>query len=272
MDPQRSGLIAGATSLGAALRMLRSHSELWIWCALPFLVNVAMFALAIVVFLHYWDPLSASVEQLLPTTQPETWYHWLWQGPLRVLAWLVKWILVMFFGLAVYFLFTLVGGVLAAPFLDVLSRRVERLRTSRVSEPVSAGFVSELRGALRAVLEEGKRMLFFVSGQLVFLLIGWVPGLQPLAVLGALLFSVLFMPLDYTGYLLDRRRVRFRTRRSWIWRHRRAMLGFGAAALGTFLVPGLNFVCLPWLVTAGTLLALDLGVPPSDDPLTSASA
>jgi hypothetical protein len=39
------------------------------------------------------------------------------------------------------------------------------------------------------------------------------------------------------------------------------MLGFGAAALGTFLVPGLNFLCLPWLVTAGPLLALDVRVP-----------
>ena len=77
----------------------------------------------------------------------------------------------------------------------------------------------------------------------------------------ALLFTMLFLPLDYTGYLLDRRDVPFCTRRGWVWRHRRAMLGFGAAALGTFLVPGLNFLCLPWLVTAGTLLALDVRVP-----------
>ena len=84
---------------------------------------------------------------------------------------------------------------------------------------------------------------------------------QPLALAGALLFTMLFLPLDYTGYLLDRREIPFRTRRGWVWRHRRAMLGFGAAALGTFLVPGLNFLCLPWLVTAGTLLALDVRVP-----------
>ncbi len=70
-----------------------------------------------------------------------------------------------------------------------------------------------------------------------------------------------FAPLHYTGYLLDRRGIPFRERRRWLWQHRRAALGFGAAALSSFLIPGLNFVCLPWLVCAGTLLALELDAP-----------
>ena len=41
------------------------------------------------------------------------------------------------------------------------------------------------------------------------------------------------------------------------------MLGFGGSAFATFLVPGLNFLCLPWLVTSGTLLALEVGPPGS---------
>jgi uncharacterized protein involved in cysteine biosynthesis len=42
------------------------------------------------------------------------------------------------------------------------------------------------------------------------------------------------------------------------------MLGFGGVGLLTLLVPGLNFACLPWLVTAGTLLATDLESPATD--------
>ncbi len=45
------------------------------------------------------------------------------------------------------------------------------------------------------------------------------------------------------------------------------MGSFGGLALLSFAIPGLNFVCLPWLVTAGTLLALDVGPPsPAADP------
>ena len=261
MATHSRGFFAGAASLSAALRLLRSHSELWIWCALPLLVNLVALALAVAVAWNYLDPLSARLEALLPTADPSVWYAWLWVGPLRALAWLLKWILLVFFLIAIYFLFTLLGGVLASPFLDVLSQRVERLRTGAMLEEVQEGLRARLGGALRVVLEEGKRALFLLGGELVFVLIGWVPGLQPLALVGALLFALLFMPLEYTGFLLDRRGIPFRTRRRWLWRQRRVMLGFGATALGTFLVPGLNFLCLPWLVCAGTLLALDVGVP-----------
>jgi CysZ protein len=74
--------------------------------------------------------------------------------------------------------------------------------------------------------------------------------------------SAAFLALDYTSFALDRRGVTFREKRRWLWQHRSAMLGFGGVGLLTLLVPGLNFACLPWLVTAGTLLAVDLeGVP-----------
>jgi uncharacterized protein involved in cysteine biosynthesis len=46
--------------------------------------------------------------------------------------------------------------------------------------------------------------------------------------------------------------------------HRAPMLGFGAAAFGAFLVPGLNLVAMPLLVVSGTLLALRTPVPPPD--------
>ncbi len=266
MAARRSGFLAGAASLSTALRLLRSHSELWVWCALPALVNLAAFALAVSVFWSYWEPLSESAAALLPTADPEAWYDWLWAGPLRVLAWLLKWILMGLFGVVLYFLFTLLGGVAASPFLDVLSRRVERLRSGAVLEESQTGLRAALTGSLRVVIEEGRRTLFLLGGWLAFFLLGWVPGLQPLAFLGALLFAMFFAPLDYTGYLLDRRGIPFRERRRWLWQHRRAMLGFGATALGTFLVPGLNFLCLPWLVCAGTLLALDLGTPSPAEP------
>ena len=261
MAARRLGFFAGPASLRAALRLLRGHSELWIWCALPFLMNLAAFALALSVFGHYWAPLSQSAAELLPTADPSAWYAWLWVGPLRVIAWLLRWILMGLFGVALYFLFTLLGGVVASPFLDVLSRRVERLRSGAVLEESQIGLRGVLAGSLRVGLEEGRRTLFLLGGWLAFFLIGWVPGLQPIAFLGALLFSMFFAPLEYTGYLLDRRGIPFRERRRWLWQHRRATLGFGATALGSFLIPGLNFVCLPWLVSAGTLLALDLDAP-----------
>lgn len=262
-----TGLLAGAGALFTALRLLRARRELWLWCALPAALNVAVFAGAIAAFLAWgWEPVEAWLRGWLEVAAPSAWYGWIWVAPLRALSWLVRWLVLAVVAAAVYLSFTLVGGVLAAPFLDALSRRVERLQRGCLEDRQLPGLAAALRGTGRAVLEEGKRTAFFLCVELAILLVGLVPGLQLPAVAAAVGFAALFLPLDYTGYALDRRLVPFRARRRWVWQHRRAMMGFGGLALVSFLVPGLNFLCLPWLVTAGTILALELGPPTRHPP------
>jgi CysZ protein len=154
--------------------------------------------------------------------------------------------------------FAIVGGVLASPFLEALSVRVERIRTGAAAELHE----SVLQSAGRALREAAKRAGYVAVLYLGVFLVGLVPGLQPLATVAFAAVSAAFLALDYTSFALDRRGVTFREKRRWLWQHRSAMLGFGGVGLLTLLVPGLNFACLPWLVTAGTLLAVDLeGVP-----------
>jgi CysZ protein len=250
--------------------MLASERSLWIWCALPVVVNLVALVLGISLFLAYLlDPVSAAVSDWVAVADPERWYEWLWVAPLRLLAWLVRWLVVALFALLVYFVFVLLGGVLASPFLDVLSRRVEALRMGSVTDEAGAGVVGAVRASLRPIVDEARRVIFFLGIQAALFAIGLVPGLQLPAAGAWIVATSAFLPLDYAGYLLDRRGVGFRERRRWIWRHRAAMLAFGFAALGTFAVPLLNFLCLPWLVAAGTLLALELGPPVRDSTAPS---
>jgi CysZ protein len=67
---------------------------------------------------------------------------------------------------------------------------------------------------------------------------------------------MLFLPLEYASFAMDHRQLRFRQRRALLWQHRWLMLGFGAAAFLTLLIPLLNFICLPVLVVGGTLVIL----------------
>jgi CysZ protein len=247
------GIVSGVASIPTALRLLRTHRELWPLCLLPLALNLLFFGAAIALFAAMLDPAVASLRTTLEVADPETWYAWIWVGPLRVLAWLVRWLLLGALALCVYFCFTLIGSVIAAPFLDRLSDRVECLHAGRAVAAQSAG----LRGALAAIGSEAKRVAFFAAVQFGWLALGLVPGLQPVSAVGLLGSAALFLPLEYSGYLLDRRGISFAERRAWLWRNRVAMAGFGGAALGTFLIPGLNFFCLPLLVTAGTQLALE---------------
>ncbi len=255
MTPRRDGVLAGLGVLPAGLRLLREHRELWIWCALPALLTVALFGAAIAVFaLVLLEPLSGWLASALDVGAPGAWYAWLWVGPLRVLAWGVRWLLLLVGAVAVYALFTVVGSVLASPFLDALSSRVERIRTGEVG----ASPESFARAALRAVAFELRRAALFTALQLAILLLAVITGLAPVAAVVGVAVAAAFLALDYTAYPFDRRGVPFALRRRWFGRHRAALLAFGGGALLTFFVPGLNFLCLPWLVTSGTLLALEL--------------
>lgn len=251
--PERPGLVAGMVLLPRALQMLRRQRRLWPWCVLPFCLNLLAFAAAIVLLSSQFGVISDPISEWLSPRDPAAWYEWAWIGPLRLLAGLVRWFLLALLAVLVYFTFTLVGGVLASPFLDLLSRRVEEIATG--AEPPDPG----LAATFRIAFEELKRALFFLGVEAAILAMGLVPGLQLLAGAASIGFAVLFLPLNYAGYALDRRQLSFAARRAWIKRRPSLVAGFGGAAFVTFLIPGLNFLCLPWLVTAGTLLVLEAG-------------
>lgn len=240
--------------------MLRHERALWPWALVPFLLNLAAFGLATWLFVSYLGDLAGPLEHVLLVPEPSHWWGYLWAAPLWLLAWLVKFLLIAGFALAIYFGFTLLGGVIAAPFLDVLSERVETLARGRRLE-LESGARASLRRAVRSILAEAGRVTFFLVLQALLLAIGLVPGLQPFAAAASLALAALSMPLIYTGFALDRREVSFARRRRWILGHPLEMLSFGGFALALYAIPGLSFLCLPWLVTAGTLLVVELGTP-----------
>jgi uncharacterized protein involved in cysteine biosynthesis len=132
--------------------------------------------------------------------------------------------------------------------------------TGGVIEHADGGVGAMAREAGRAVWEESKRTAAFLAAQLgvtIFFLV--VPGGQVVAPFALALVTMLFLPLDYASYALDRRRVRFRERRLWMRQRAPLLLGYGAGAFAVFLVPGLNVLAMPILVTGGTLLALRHG-------------
>ncbi len=105
-------------------------------------------------------------------------------------------------------------------------------------------------------------MLFFVSLALPLVAAGvLVPGAQLVTGPALVVITVFFLPLDYASYTLDRRRLPFAGKRRWLLAHKNVMVGFGLAAFLTFGIPGLNFLAMPVLVVAGTLLALRLEPP-----------
>jgi CysZ protein len=232
---------------------LRQHRTLWKWALFPALINLVVFAAAFSIFISMYPSLYNLSTSFIPPASPDAWYAWFWMAPLRLLAWLIGVLLIVASFAMLFLIFLLLGTVIASPFLDVLAQRVDDVMSGR---PAADNLT--LRHAVRsftvAAGAELKRLGFFVAVAMTLFLLGLIPLLSPFTVVAASLFTLLFLPLQYAGYAMDHRLMTFAQRRALIWKHRWLMLGFGAAASLTLLIPLLNFICLPILVVGATLL------------------
>jgi CysZ protein len=251
------GPVGGFRTLLQGLGMLVRERRLWLLASVP--VGFALVALVVasVLIFENASDLYTLLTGWLPLYQAGSWYTWIWIGPLKLIVASFGYLLFLLFSGFLLLLSLLVANVASAPFLDALSQRVERIELGEAFDFGEAGLAAIWGEARRSVAHEAQRLLFFVGVWGVIALGGVViPGGQLLAPPLLLVFTALFLPLDYAGYSLDRRHVSFAHRRSWVRANLAVMLGFGGGAVAISLVPVLNFLLLPSLVVAGTLLAL----------------
>jgi uncharacterized protein involved in cysteine biosynthesis len=223
----------------------------------PFVTSAATCTASLAAIIVYAAPLHAFVTSWMPMVHANSALSWLWVAPARALLGMLGLLLFVAASASAIVLAFLSASLLSAPFLDALSRRVEALTLGRVEVAGVGGFAGLLRDAARAAREELRRTAFFLALQGTIVVVGLVvPGGQLVAAPALVLVTMLFLPLSYAAYTLDRRGVPFATRRRWVVEHAPVMLGYGGTAFLAFLVPGLNFLFLPVLVSSGTLLAL----------------
>ena len=154
-----------------------ARHRLWSFFILPILVNLALAGVAAWLGVGYARQLfGAQLEGLAP--------------------WLV-WVVLPLLGLLVGVLFFIVGQpVLSAPFIDLLSEKVESISRGRVA---SLGL---LRSAWLAVLHGLLKVMLYLLALAVAFGLGALTGLG--GVLGAALYA-LFLAFDGFDYPLARR-------------------------------------------------------------------
>jgi CysZ protein len=238
-------------------RLLRRERSLWGPSVVPIGLSTLAIASAISMLTAYSSELYSWATLWMPALEAGEWYTWLWIGPAKAVFRVVG--VVLFTAIAGVCLLAafLVASVLASPFLDVLSYRVELIESGGVVDEASTGLLGSVSDVARSLREELRKTLFFLAVVGVLSVLGLlIPGAQLLTGPAIVGFAIFFLPLDYASYTLDRRRLTFQEKQHWLTSNKPAVLGFGVAAFLTCTVPGLNLLALPLLVVGGTLLAL----------------
>jgi uncharacterized protein involved in cysteine biosynthesis len=231
------GFWRGLTYPFRGVAFLARHRALWTYAAGAFLLNAVIFTAAAVAF---WALLPDLVDLLTPDRA------WTW----------VKTVVSIIVGLAAFLLalvlYTIVGNLVAGPFLDAMTERM--LGILGESLPPGRGWASAIG---RAIVNQLVKLVLFGGIQILLLVLLLTPvGFLHPPLAGFL--TVLFLALEFADYPLDARRVPVPSRLAWAFRHARPALGFGSACLALSFVPFLLYVLLPSAACGAVLLVRDI--------------
>jgi CysZ protein len=234
-----------------SIAYLAQHRSLWKWAALPAGVNLLLFCTAFAILLIYAPTLYGLMQFESLSTQTT----WMWSLLLNMLGATMGALLILLSGAILVVVFLLLSKIIASPFLDVLAQQVEYLHGENQAATFNLRYI--WRSFWIAIGAELKRTGFVMAVYTLLFLLGFIPVFAPFTALAGTLFTILFLPLQYTGYTMDHRLMTFRQRRRLIAQRPWLMFGFGIAAFLTIFIPLLNLICLPILVVGGTLLMME---------------
>lgn len=230
--------LAGAGYLLRGLRLI-NQPGLRPFVLIPLLVNIVIFSLLIWLGIDQFEGL---MDRFLPSE--EGWLAWL------------RWLLWPLFAIAlllvVFYTFTVIANLIAAPFNGLLAEKVELHLGGQLTEQ-SGGLKQLARDFLPSLLSEVRKMGYFLLRAVPLLLLFLIPGINIVAPFLWLAFSAWFLALEYGDYPMANHGLLFKDQRQRLKQARFTALAFGGGLTLLMMVPILNFVAMPAAVAGATL-------------------
>ncbi|WP_415882916.1 sulfate transporter CysZ [Neptuniibacter sp. QD34_54] len=207
----------------------------------PLLTNIVLFVTAIwLLFSNF----GAWVDSLIATFLPD----WEWLQFLHYVLWPVMALLVIVF---VYYGFSIVANIIAAPFNGFLSEKVEkRLRGDIVTDD---GWKEVIALIPRAIGRELSKLAYYLPRVLFLLVLSFIPVINLISPFLWILFGAWMMAIQYCDYPMDNNKVSFKNMKLMLKSDRLTSIGFGGLIQLGMLVPLLNLILMPAAVVGATI-------------------
>ena len=205
---------------------------------IPLIINIGLFTSAIYLLSQKMDEW---IQSLLPS-----WLSWL--------EWLIWPLFATTALLFVFYSFTLVANLIAAPFNSLLAARVEAYLSGQPVEHISTEKLWKL--VIRSITSEIHKLLYFIMWLIPLIILTLVPGINLVAPFAWLIFTTWSFSLEYIDYPLSNHGLLFKQVRLYNRQHRMRALGLGSGIFIITSVPVLNFLAMPVAVAGATKLTL----------------
>lgn len=225
--------LAGATYLVRGLRVL-GQPGIRRYVVAPLLINTGLFALGIYIAV---TTIAGFIDGLLPD-----WLAWL--------EWLLWPLLGLVFLVIVFFTFSVLANIVAAPFNSFLAAAIERQQTGR--QPQTD--ISVREEVVRTLSSEMSKLGYTMVRAVPLLLLMLIPGVNIIVTPVWLLFSAWMQSLQHVDYPMGNHAIVFADQRQLHAQRRWLSLGFGGAVTAATLIPVVNFIVMPAAVAGATLM------------------
>ncbi len=211
---------------------------------IPIAINTLLFSFAIWLGVTKFDQWFNS---MMPTWLPD----WL-------LAW-IMWLLWPLFTallmLIIFFSFSIIANILAAPFNGVLAEAVEIKLSGQ--PPATLSWKEIIKDAPSMLWNEFRKITYFLLWMIPLFIFSWIPVINIVAPALWVAFSSWILALEYHDYPMANHQLKFPQQRTLLKQKRGLALGFGLATLGATMIPFINFLVIPAAVAGATALYLD---------------
>jgi len=232
-------LIKGVGYLREGLRLMRTPG-LRRYVAVPLLVSIVLFSAAILAGIHWLEVLLGWLLGWLPQ-----WLDWLQY---------LLWPLFALTGvLLVFYTFSLLTNLVAAPFNGLLAEAVERHLDGRTMQD-AGGWKALLADIVPSLVSELRKLLYIGLRALPLALLFLIPPVNLAAPFLWALFSAWMLAMEYMDYPMGNHRLRFAEQRKRLRGRRLLGLGFGGASLLLTMIPVVNFLAMPASVAGATAM------------------
>jgi len=189
-------------------------------------------------------------------SQFEVFMNWLMPEFPEWLQW-AEWLLWVVFAvsalLILFFTFSLLANIVAAPFNGLLAEAVE-IHLSGERMDSAGGWQKMLRELLPTIIDELRKLLYLLAWSVPFLLLFLIPGINLIAPFAWLIFSAWMLTVEYADYPMGNHGLRSDEQKQRLGNKRLLSLGFGSAVTVATMIPVFNFLVMPAAVAGATAM------------------
>ena len=246
-----ASFIQGFSYLFRGLALLRQPG-IRRYVIIPLLLNIGIFGAGI------WYSYAWFQEWF------QEWFSWLNSFFLGWLQWIVIPILFGTLATAVFYSFSAVANLVAAPFNSLLAEQVEFYLTGRFPEEEAMGWGTLVTKTVPLLWNEIHKTLYALLWAIPFLLLFVIPFINIAAPFLWLAYSAWILAIQYLDFPMGNHTLTGKQIRQQARSARLLSLGFGGAVLLLTAIPFVNFLAMPAAVAGASLLWVERFLPEKD--------